>query len=76
MTIEAQCESCIHSCVCSKMDKYKDMMIRLAEVLGEFSEDACKVEIKCRYYARDERNKLSNMLSGAPYISDYGVSNG
>lgn len=76
MTIEAQCASCSHRSVCSKMDEYKDMVIRLTEVLGEFSEDLCKVEIKCRYYASDGRNELSNMFRGASCITDYGVSNG
>ena len=63
MTIEVQCASCSHRSVCSKMDEYKDMVNRLAEVLGEFSEDLCKVEIKCRHYDMDKRTRLSNTLA-------------
>lgn len=63
MTIEVQCASCSHRSVCSKMDEYKDMVIRLTEVLGEFSEDLCKVEIKCRHYDMDKRTRLSNTLT-------------
>ena len=64
MTIEAQCASCSHRSVCSKMDEYTNVMKRLSEVLSEFTGDVCKIELKCRYYAADERIHLTNTLTG------------
>lgn len=50
--------------LCSKIDEYTNVMKQLNEVLSEFTGDVCKIELKCRYYAADERIRITNTLSG------------